>query len=493
MTRAKGYREVLRSTSIVGGASIVSVLIGMIRIKAAAVLLGPAGVGLIGLLSNIMNVAATIAALGMGSVGARHISAAVGEDDPAALAAAKCALYWGTVVLSILGGLTVWLLRQSLAESLLGSRDFSSDIGWLGLGVVLLVLAGSQIAVLNGLRRLADMARQQIFAAAVGTVLACFALLIWRERGIVAYIVLPPFASCVFAYIFVRRLPNLSGPLIPRSKIQSELAVMVKLGFALMLAGLVMTVGQLVLRTMVQRQLGAEALGLFESAWMISMTYIGFVLRAMGTDFLPRLTSSINDHVATNRMVNEQTEIALLLAGPVVIGMAGLAPWIIEALYSENFNGAASILRLQILGDVLKIVSWPLGYVILAAGNGRQFLAAEGIAVTVLLISSWLLMPRFGIQATGIGFVAMYTVLLPYIYILARYRSGFRFVPSVSKLATGLLVLTGVISVTSNFGEIYPVIAGITAALAWGIFAIRRVSGLTGVANPLRRFRQDLK
>ena len=75
------------------------------------------------------------------------------------------------------------------------------------------------------------------------------------------------------------------------------------------------------------------------------MTYIGFVLQAMSVDYYPRLAAAIADHDAVNRMVNEQTEVALLLAGPVLLAMLGLAPWVIDVLYSPQFSEAAAILR----------------------------------------------------------------------------------------------------------------------------------------------------
>ena len=69
---------------------------------------------------------------------------------------------------------------------------------------------------------------------------------------------------------------------------------------------------------MIQQKLSAESLGYFQAAWAISMTYIGFVLSAMGTDYYPRLTQTIHDRIKVNRLVNEQTEVAILLAGPVL-------------------------------------------------------------------------------------------------------------------------------------------------------------------------------
>ena len=50
----KSYRQILRSTSIIGGASVINILIGLVRVKVAAVLLGPAGIGLIGLFKAML-------------------------------------------------------------------------------------------------------------------------------------------------------------------------------------------------------------------------------------------------------------------------------------------------------------------------------------------------------------------------------------------------------------------------------------------------------
>ena len=145
----------------------------------------------------------------------------------------------------------------------------------------------------------------------------------------------------------------------------------------------------------------------------------------MATDYYPRLTAAIRDPAVVNRMVNEQTEVALLLASPVLVGVMGLAPWIIQVLYSGRFAAASAILQWQILGDALKIVSWPLGFTILAAGAGRTFLITEVVAGAVFPLATWVLLPFVGVQASGLSFMAMYVVYLPIIYVLARRRTGF--------------------------------------------------------------------
>jgi O-antigen/teichoic acid export membrane protein len=258
---------------------------------------------------------------------------------------------------------------------------------------------------------------------------------------------------------------------------------LVRLGAAFIVSGVVVTAGQLAVRSMVQQQLGVDALGQFQAAWAISMTYIGFVLGAMGTDYYPRLTAVIHDHHAVNRMVNEQTEVALLLAGPVFLAMLAFAPWVIELMYSSKFAEAANILRWQILGDVLKVATWPIGFIILAAGDGRTFMLSESFAVAVFAALVWLGIPILGLQATGLAFLAMYVLYLPLIYWLARRRTGFAWSASVKQHMIVLVVTSVSICSVGFASHIVAAIFGAITALGFGILALNRLAHMSGLGS----------
>lgn len=473
MSEGSSYRQILRSSSIIGGASFINIFISLLRTKAAAVLLGPAGVGLIGLFQNLINTASAMSSLGFGTVGTRQIAEAVGREDVAAVAAARRALFWGTLILALLGASLFWLLRGALARHILGDAGRTGDVGWLALGVVLSVAAGSQSALFNGLRRIGDIARVSVSSAALSTLLGIGALWLWGAQGLLVFVLATPFASFLMGHLYVARLPKLSAPRTPLPHLMLQWRALVKLGAAFMVAGVVLTLGQLAVRTMVQRELGTAALGQFQAAWAISMTYIGFVLAAMGTDYYPRLTAVIRDHAAVNRMVNEQTEVALLLAGPVFLAMLALAPWVIELLYSTRFHDAADILRWQILGDVLKVASWPLGFILLASGDGRTFMFSDSSAIAIFCVSVWLGLPYVGLQATGVGFLMMYVAYLPIVYLLAKRRTGFVWEPRVLRL---LAILQGACILTSIVSIYAPVIAAIAGIVLSGIFAFSAAS-----------------
>lgn len=480
----KSYRQILRSTSIIGGASFVNILIGLVRVKIVAVLLGPAGVGLIGLLLNLVATASSVAALGIGAVGTRQIAEAAGREDDHAVAVARRALFWGTLAMSVVGALVFWLLRDVLATHVLADPALSYEVGWLALGVGLTVAGGSQGALLNGLRRIGDLARISMVSAALATTLGVGALLLWHEKGILLYLLMTPVASFVVGHWYVARLPKVQAPPPLLRELAQQWRTLVRLGTAFMLAGLVAAAGELAARTLVQRTLGAEALGQFEASWLISMTYIGFVLRAMGTDYYPRLTAVIHDHAAANKLVNEQTEVALLLAGPVFLAMLGLAPWVIELLYSSRFAEAAAILRWQILGDILKVVSWPLGFIILAAGDGRTFILSEALGMTVFVICVWIGLPLLGVRATGFGFLIMYVIYLPLVYWLAVRRTGFRWARGVAARALLLFAIGAVTAIIAQFHALAAAVFSGIMAIGFGVIGLMRLAQMADLNGP---------
>lgn len=484
MNEGNSYRQILRSSSIIGGAAIIQVLVGLLRTKVAAVLLGPAGIGLISLLQSLMNAAATIAAMGFSTVGSRQIAEAAGCGDDIAIAAARRALLWGTLALAIVGAAIVWCLRNVLAADVLGDTGRGDEVGWLALGVALSVASGSQGALLNGLRRIGDLARVSVASAVVSTAVGIAALFVWRDGGILVFVLAAPVASFVLGHWRVAKLRQVRVAPTPLAQLARQWRTLTRLGAAFMVSGLTVALGQLLVRAMIQQRLGAEALGHFQAAWAISMTYIGFVLTAMGTDYYPRLTAHIGDHVAVNRLVNEQTEVALLIAGPIFLALLGLAPWVIKLLYSDSFGDAVIVLRWQVLGDVLKVGSWPLAFIILASGDGRTFMWTESLAIAVFAGLTWIALPILGLVATGGAFLGMYVVYLPVVYWLARRRTGFRWHARVFGQLLALMLAAVIIDTVGAFSAFGGAALGIAAALGFALYGLARLAIMTELTGP---------
>lgn len=470
------YRTILRSTSIIGGAQVITIAASVVKMKAAAMLLGPAGVGMVGLYVNLIQTAAAIASLGIGTVGTRQIATAHAEGGEVAVGRTRRALFWGTLALAVIGSVLFWLSSDWIARIVLADETRAADVRWLSLGVALTVASGSQGALLTGLRRVGDLARISIGAGVIGGALGVLAIWLWGAQGLIAMILIAPLVTFLFGHVYVARLGPPAGPPAPLPEMAQEWGAMAQLGLAFMISGLVTVLGNLAARTLVQRDLGPEALGQFQAAWTIAAAYLGFVLGAMGTDYYPRLTAAIADHAAAARIVNEQTEVALLLCAPVLLAMLGLAPWVVRLLYSADFGPAIEILRWQLLGDILKVMSWPLGFVLLAAGLGKTFIVTELLGMGVLVLAVLVGLPLIGLKATGVAYLATYAAYLPLVWWLGGRRIGFQWTRAVRAQAAALIAAAAVVDVAGRWSDPLGAGLGVLLAAGMGVWALMRLS-----------------
>ena len=176
---------------------------------------------------------------------------------------------------------------------------------------------------------------------------------------------------------------------------------------------------------------------------------------------------------------------ALLLPAPALIALLALSPWVVRLLYTNAFVPAVDILRWQLLGDIVKVMSWPLGFVILAAGAGRAFIFCESIALAVYVAAVTLGLALAGIVATGIAFLAMYAVLLPAVYWLARWRIGFRWAPPVVAHAMLFFIVACGVSALSRRSEAMAAAIGLAAAGLIGLYALGRLGHMAELSGPV--------
>lgn len=479
------HGEILRSTWVIGGGTLVSIIGGLVRQKAAAVIVGASGVGLIGLFQSFVLTTATFAGLGLPNAGTRQIAEAAAQDDPEALAAARRALFWGSLLLAGVAAAIVWLAQDLIASHLLDDPSLADEIGWLSIAVAASVVSASQISLLTGLRRIGAVARVTILSTAASVAVSVGALLLLGSAGLVVFVLAVPLSTLAVGLLYASRVPRPGPDRTPFRGLRGEWRVMVPLGLAMMAGGLVGMSAQLLVRILVHSEGGAIELGLYHAAATLSVTYLGLVLTAMGADYYPRLTAVIRDPGRANMLVNDQSEVALLLAGPALLLMMGIAPWIFHLLYAAEFDAAAPLLRWQLLGDIVKVASWPLGFLLLAAGRGRTYLLTELLASVVFVLVAWATVPVVGLIGAGVAVLVAYVAYLPTVYVLAFRQTSFSWSASVRRSLAVLAALGLIVFVAAQFDSAVGAAAGVIAAGALSVANFRKLkSALSGRLGP---------
>lgn len=476
-----GKFAALQSTSIIGGASAFVVVVRMIRAKVLALWLGPAGIGLEALFDSVVTMTRTLFSCGINTSGVRQIATAVGSGDQDRIGATIYTLRRVSLVIATISAAALVLAREHVSRLTFGHTDHATAIGALSVMLLCGAVTGGQGALLQGMRRLGDIARLNMYGAVIGAVVSIPVVYFWGQDGIPAYMIVGAVISSLVSWHYVRRIKTPAVRLPPR-EIWREATRMIRLGLAFVASALLATGVLFVLRTIVARELGMVAAGQLQAATALSMVYVGFVLQAMGTDFYPRLTAASDDRPKANRLVNEQTEISLILAVPGILGTIALAPWIIHAFYSAEFAPASTILVWQAAGMMLRVITWPMSFVIIAQGRGTLFLATEVVAAVIYLGLAWIGMLHFHLPGLGLAFFGLYIVYGLMITCVVRVISGFRWSGENTRVILATLLVT-ILSVAGRLTLPEPAataVGCILAALA-ALVCLRRLGGIIGL------------
>lgn len=481
------YRQILRSTSIVGGATAGSIVIGLLRIKIFTLLIGPAGIGLFGVFNAILMTGSMFAGLGIATSGVTELAAANDRGGDAATRV-RSAIWSLTWVLAVAGGILLWVARHPVARFAAGGEQHASAVGWLGLAVCLSVIAASQSAVLQGYRRIGELGKTKLYGALVAAVLGVGAVYASPRYGLVAALIATPLAAIGVAWIYSRRLPQWRWrSMVERSSFTSEWSALIGVGFGVMLWTLTSSVTQIAVRAMIVREGGLEAAGLFQASWMISANYQVLILAAMSADYLPRLSGTAGERGAAQGTVNQQLQISLLLAAPLLVAMSAAAPVVLTILYSSQFTQAARLLQWQFAGDALKIAGWSLGFVLLARKNMALFLLAEAVYTLAYLGSIGLLLPTIGIEAAGIAHLAGYALYTAFVALMCWRKHGIMLSPANARLIAGTVAALVAVSAVAAWSREGAFLLGATFASIMAFVALRQISRMSGaVSGPFR-------
>jgi PST family polysaccharide transporter len=481
--RKHSYRDILNSSALIGGSSAINVCIGVVRTKAMALLLGPAGYGVMGAYMQIAEVARSIAQMGLNGSGVRQIADAVATGDMQRIGRTVTVLRRVSLLCGVLGAVLLAALAAPISTLTFGNDGHAAGVALLSCALFFSVVAGGQGALLQGMRRIADMAKIAVVGGLLGTALGIPLVYAFGEDGLVPTLVAMAAISLLTSWWYSRRI-EVEVPTLNLASLTSESVALLKLGVAFMASGLLMNGAAYAVRAIVLRKAGLDAAGIYFAAWTLGGLYIGFVLQALGTDFYPRLVGAIQDHDECNRLVNEQAQVSLLLAVPGVLATLTLAPLVIGLFYSAQFSGSVPVLRWICLGMAVRVLTWPIGYIVVAKNAQTLFLVIE-VAWTVINVGlTWWCVEAYGVDGAGMAFLGANALHALMVYPIVRRLSGFRWSMANMKLAA---ICCGLVAITFAGFQILPsmhaMALGLVTTLASTWISVRT---LTVLVSPER-------
>ena len=436
------------------------------------------------LFSSTTSLVGTVAGMGITTSGVRHIAEGVGAGEEIRVARTIAAVRWLVVRLGLLGSVLLALFCVPVSRVTFGTADHAAEIALLSMIVAAGAVADGQNALLQGLRRIGDIARVAILGTTASLILTAPIVYFWRQDAVVPLLLAGSAATLAASWWYARRIPMTPVSMTWRTAF-AEARPLLRLGLAAMAAALMAAAIAYLVRVVVVRYLGYGAAGLYQSATALSGVYCGFILTSMGADFLPRVSSVAGDDVQCNRLVNEQAEVGLLLAFPGICATLAFAPLIIPLLYSVEFGPASEILRWQVLGIFLRVASWPLGFLLLAKGKAQLYFWTEASYNLVHAALIWICVQVWGLPGTGMALFGLYIFYWLLMSTVTRRLSGFAWSVSNRRIAAiAIPTVAFVFLCPAIMPSPWDAIAAAATSMLAGLYALRALLALPGTLNP---------
>ena len=420
----ENYSHVLKYTGIFGGVQGLNILISLVRNKLIALILGPEGMGLASLFNSATNFISQATNLGISFSAVKHISALYEENDEERIAHfVKVVRVW-SLITALIGMAVCAMLGPVLSEYTFSWGNHTLHFILLSPVVGLLAITGGETAILKGARRLRALAVIQLYSIFAALVISVPLYYFFGQTGIVPVIVLLALVSMLltirFSYrLFPLRLSGVRG-------ILGEGLSMVKLGVAFVLAGILGSGAEMLVRSYLNVKGDLDAVGLYNAGFMLTITYASMVFSAMETDYFPRLSSLCNDVGALNQTVNRQIEVSLLIVSPMLAALIIALPVLMPLLYSSMFLPVIAMAQVAVFSMYIKSISLPIAYITLAKGDSVAYLVLEACYDVIFVLLIILGYQLWGLYGTGLALSLSYLLDFMIVGGYAYYHYHYR-------------------------------------------------------------------
>ena len=462
------YSHILKYTGIFGGVQGLNILIAVVRNKLVAMILGPGGMGLLSLFNSTIKLMSDSTNLGISMSAVREIAEAYENGDEGKVAhIVKLIRVW-SLLTALLGGLLCVVLSPLLSKWTFAWGDHTWHFVLLSVVVAFTAVTGGELAILKGVRQLRHLAVISIYGVLGALVSSVPLYLVWGESAIVPSLIVIALLQMLFTVFYSYRLYPLR--LRHSRSLLGEGMGMVRLGIAFVLAGILGSGAEFVIRSYLNNVGDLEAVGLYNAGYMMTVTYASMVFQAMETDYFPRLSAVKGEGEQLNVVVNRQIEVSLLLISPLLVFFMVCAPILLPLLYSGKFLPVMGMMKITVLSMYFRAITLPIEYISLAKGKSWIYLFTEAVYDVIVVVAVVLGYHYLDLAGTGIGIVLAGLFNLVFVLLLTFKIYHYRLSANVIVYSLVLMPL-GFVAYLVTFltsGVVYWVVGGLVNLVCLG-------------------------
>jgi len=479
----------MKATSLFGGVQVFNIIIQVIRSKFVAILLGPNGMGISGLLYSTIGLVKGFTDFGLGTSAVKDIAAANVTGDQIKIATAATVIRRLVWITGTFGALVILVLSSWLSQTTFGNHNYTLAFIWISITLLFNQISSGQIVLLQGMRKLQYLAKANLAGSTLGLITTIPLYYILGIDGIVPGIIITSITTLALSWYFSHKV-KIQPVKVTFTNTVAKGKSMLNMGFMISLSTTITILSSYLVRIFIRNHGGIEQVGFYNAGFTLLDTYVGLIFTAMGTDYYPRLTTVAQNNQLCKNTINQQIEIALLILAPILVIFLVFINWAIILLFSNKFIPINEMIYWASLGMFFKAPGWAIGFILLAKGAARLFFWNEVIAIGYFLGLNLLGYYYFGLSGLGISYMVGYLIYIIQMYVLSKRKFEFAFSSALIRIfiIQFFLAICGFITVRF-LGSPYRYLVGIVLITLSSWYSFRELDKRLGIQSLLIELR----
>lgn len=427
------YSRTFKYLGIFGGAQGVSMFLNLIRNKAASLMLGAIGLGLITLYNRTIQMFSECTNLSLSFSAVRRLSYAFENEEKESIVHCVKIIRSIAFLTGVVGMLLFLACSPLIAKWIFGSYTYYlSRFVMLSPVILFMAVTGGEVAVLRGVRQLNSLALYSLYTSFAAVVFAVPLYYLRGLGGIFPAIFLISLAQMVFVLRYSLKLYGYRIAPFSISLIYEGLD-MVKMGAGYIYASILTSCSVWLICKALSEIGNGTVTGLFSAGFVLVTMMPSILFAALDSDYYPRLSGIFRKPKERNSMVNEQIEIHVLVQAPLILGVIVIMPYLLPMLYSAEFMPAVKMTQMAMFGLLLHTLTYPISFMPLSKGDSFTFLVQESIYNVSLVVLVVIGYSHYGLRGVGVAMFLARVVDFAVVYAIAHRKYSFRLSWRVTK------------------------------------------------------------
>ncbi len=408
----------IKTSVLTAISTIIKVISAFIINKVIAIYVGPSGLAIVGQLQNFMELIVTFSN-GAITNGIVKYTAEYQTIEQ------KQKIFSSSIVISLICSLIISIFlfgfSEYLSELILKDIQYSSVFVVFGATIFLFALNTILMSILNGQKEIKKYVLVNIASSIFSLFFTSFLIMQLNLMGALYALVVNQSVIFFVTLTFVIKSNWFKLEYFKQGLDKESLLKLSKYSLMAITSALTVPISHLIIRNYISENLGWEEAGYWQGIWYISTMYLMLVTTSLSVYYLPRL-SEIQDNGELKKEVFNGYKIIMPIVIVVSILIFLLKEYIVLIAFSDKFMPMMELFAWQLIGDVIKIASWLLAYLMLVKAMTKVFIYTEvGFSALFVLLSIYFI-DSFGLIGITYAFSLNYFLYLIMMIFIFRKR-----------------------------------------------------------------------